>query len=191
MEMTVSIDWMVTSSAMLCDSSSRSTVDWQPARPRQMTTMTDTTIRAGGAVLFDTKVTNAAMQPSPPLILAMNIINLDAEGDVVDPEDWSPERTQYVERLAAGESATLSWRVNAILDGDYMVYMVVIPAPSSADATSQPIASSGIHLTVTPYTKLNPGGVLPYVIGGPLLLGLIIFLVYRHRRRQIDAGGAG
>jgi len=153
-------------------------------------TMTDTTVRAGGAVLFDTEVTNAAMQASPPLILAMNIINLDAEGDVVDPEDWSPERTQYVEQLAAGESATLSWRVNAILDGDYMVYMVVIPAPGAADATSQPIASSGIHLTVTPYTKLNPGGVLPYVIGGPLLLGLIIFLVYRHRRRQIDVGSA-
>lgn len=159
-------------------------------RPLQVSiTMTDTTVRAGGAVLFDTEVTNAATQASPPLILAMNIINLDSEGDVVDPEDWSPERTQYVERLAAGESATLSWRVNAILDGDYMVYMVVIPAPGSADATSQPIASSGIHLTVTPYTKLNPGGVLPYVIGGPLLLGLIIFLVYRHRRRQIDAGG--
>jgi hypothetical protein len=44
---------------------------------------------------------------------------------------------------------------------------------------------------VTPYTKLNPGGVLPYVIGGPLLLGLIIFLVYRHRRRQLDAGAEG
>ncbi len=151
--------------------------------------MTDTTVRAGGAVLFNTVVTNDAMEPSPALIVAMNIINLDAEGDVVDPEDWSPERTQYIEQLAAGESANLSWRVNAILDGDYMVYMVVIPAPGAADATSQPIASSGIHLTVTPYTKLNPGGVLPYVIGGPLLLGLIIFFVYRHRRRQIDVGG--
>ncbi len=152
--------------------------------------MTDTTVRAGGAVLFNTVVTNDAQQPSPALIVAMNIINLDAEGDVVDPEDWSPERTQYVEQLAAGESADLSWRVNAILDGDFMVYMVVIPAPRAADATSQPIASSGIHLTVTPYTKLNPGGVLPYVIGGPLLLGLIVFLVYRHRRRQIDVGSA-
>ncbi|MGD8866754.1 MAG: ABC transporter permease subunit [Gemmatimonadales bacterium] len=151
-------------------------------------TMTDTTVRAGGAVLFDTEVTNGAMQASPPLIVAMNIINLDSEGDVVDPEDWSPERTQYVQQLAAGESATLSWRVNAILDGDYMVYMVVIPSPGVVDETSQPVASSGIHLTVTPYTKLNPGGVLPYVIGGPLLLGLIIFLVYRHRRRQIDVG---
>ncbi len=133
--------------------------------------MTDTTLRAGGAVLFNTVVTNDGMAAAPPLIVAMNIINLDAEGDIVDPEDWSPERTQYIEQLAAGESANLSWVVNAIIDGDYMVYMV--------------------HLTVTPYTKLNPGGVLPYVIGGPLLLGLIIFLVYRHRRRQLDAGAEG
>jgi hypothetical protein len=120
----------------------------------------------------------------------MNIINLNAQGEVVDPEDWSPQRTQYVEPLGPGQSATLDWRVNAILDGDFMVYMVAIPAPGSPDATSQPVASSGIHLTVTPYTKLNPGGVLPYAIGGPLVLGVVIFLVYRHRRRQIDAGAA-
>ncbi len=67
---------------------------------------------------------------------------------------------------------------------------VAIPAPAGPDATSQPVTSSGIHLTVTKYTQLNPGGVLPYAIGGPLVLGLVIFLVYRHRRRQIDMGEA-
>jgi hypothetical protein len=71
-----------------------------------------------------------------------------------------------------------------------MVYMVAIPAPGSAETSSQPVASGGIHLTVTPYTKLNPGGVLPFAIGGPLVLAIVIFFVYRHRRRQIDAGGA-
>ena len=153
--------------------------------------MTDTIVRAGAPVEFDTEVTNDGSEGTPPLIVAMNIINLNAQGDVVDPEDWSPQRTQYVQRLAAGESTALSWRVNAILDGDFMVYIVVIPAPEAVDATSQPVATSGIHLTVTPYQRLNPGGVLPYVVGGPLVLGLIIFLVYRHRRRQIDVGGAG
>jgi hypothetical protein len=92
--------------------------------------------------------------------------------------------------LAPGQSANLSWRVNAILDGDYLVYMVAIPEPAGKDATSQPIASSGIHLTVTPFTRLNPGGVLPYAVGGPLVLGLIIYLVYRQRHRRIDEGGA-
>jgi ABC-2 type transport system permease protein len=151
--------------------------------------MGDTTLRAGGTVLFQTALKNYRAEASPPVIVAMNIINLDKQGEVVDPEDWSPQRTQYVESLAPGQSASLEWRVNAILDGDFMVYMVAIPAPTGPDATSQPVASSGIHLTVTPYTKLNPSGVLPYVIGGPVVLGMLIFMAYRHRRKQIDPGG--
>lgn len=170
-----------------------------PARAQETTSqapvtvsinMTDSTLRAGGAVLFKTTVRNERPEPSHALIVAMNIINLDKHGEVVDPEDWSPQRTQYVEPLAPGQSTTLDWRVNAILDGDFMVYMVAIPDPGSPDATSQPVASGGIHLVVTPYTKLNPGGVLPFAIGGPVLLILVIFFVYRHRRKQIDAGGS-
>jgi ABC-type transport system involved in multi-copper enzyme maturation permease subunit len=151
--------------------------------------VTAKTVRAGTPLLYNTVVTNPGMTASPPLIVAMNIINLNAAGDVVDPEDWSPQRTQYSDPIAAGQSVTLNWRINAILDGDYMVYMVVIPAPSGAEATSHPVTSPGIHLIVTKFTRLNPGGVLPYAIGGPVLLGLIIFFVYRQRHRQIDAGG--
>jgi len=146
------------------------------------------TVRAGEHILYNTVVTNHGAENSPPLCLAMNIINLDAAGDIVDPEDWSPQRTQYIETLAAGQSMTLSWRVNAIIDGDYLVYMVAIPEPEDADATSLPVVSSGIHLTVTPYTKLNPGGVLPYAIGGPLVLVAGIIFLYRMRRRRIDMG---
>lgn len=147
-----------------------------------------TTVKAGDAVLYNTVVTNNGSTDSPPLCIAMNIINLDAAGDVVDPEDWSPQRTQYLETLSPGQSTTLGWRVNAILDGDYLVYMVVIPEPHGQDATSLPVASSGIHLTVTPFTRLNPGGVLPYAIGGPVLLALGTALLYRLRRRRIDMG---
>lgn len=147
-----------------------------------------TVVKTGDKVEFDTMVTNTTTDESPPLIVAMNIINLDAQGDVVDPEDWSPQRTQYVESLAPGDSANLSWIINTILDGDYMVYMVLIPEPSATEATSLPVASSGIHLTVTPFTRLNPGGVLPYAIGGPILVLVGIFVIFRLRRRQIDSG---
>ncbi|MGH7614703.1 MAG: ABC transporter permease subunit, partial [Gemmatimonadales bacterium] len=149
------------------------------------------TVRAGSTLEYSTVVTNEGTTPSSPLIVAMNIINLNAKGDVVDPEDWSPQRTQYIEAgLAPGESKSMSWQVNTVLDGDFMVYMVVIPSPAGPDATSQPVASSGIHATVQPFTKLNPGGVLPYAIGGPIVLAVIILLVYRNRRRQIDMGGS-
>ena len=145
-------------------------------------------VKTGDKVEFTSKVLNNAAQESPPLIVAMNLINLDAKGDVVDPEDWSPQRTQYLENLGSGQAATLAWTINTILDGDYMVYMVVIPQPGGAEQTTLPVASSGIHLTVTPFTKINPGGVLPYAIGGPIVLGLCIYGVYRLRRRQIDTG---
>jgi hypothetical protein len=147
-------------------------------------------VQAGSTILYQTVLTNHGTTQSPALIVAMNIINLNAKGDVVDPEDWAPQRTQYHDGLAPGQSDTLSWRINAILDGDFMVYMVAIPSPAGPDVTSQPVASSGIHVTVTPFTKLNPGGVLPYAIGGPVVLAVIILLVYRSRRRQIDMGGS-
>lgn len=162
-----------------------------PMAPLQISIDLDyKTVKTSDKVLFNTVVTNPGMEQSPPFSVAMNIINLNAKGDVVDPEDWSPQRTQYLERLGPGESATQNWRINAILDGDYMVYMVLVPAPTGPQATSHPVASSGIHLTVTPFTKLNPGGVLPYAVGGPIVLGLGIFVVYRLRRRKIDMGGS-
>lgn len=146
-------------------------------------------VRAGTSIEYNTVLTNNGAGPSAPMIVAMNIVNLSKTGDVVDPEDWSPQRTQYVDPIAPGQSATLAWRINAILDGNYMVYMVAIPSPSGPEATSHPVASPGIHLMVSKYTRLNPGGVLPYAIGGPVVLGVIIFAVYRRRHREIDAGG--
>ena len=146
--------------------------------------------KTGDKVEFNTVVTNNGTEATAPLIVAMNVINLDAHGDVVDPEDWSPQRTQYMESLKPGESANQSWIINTILEGDYMVYSVLIPQPGSQNATSHPIASSGIHLTVAPFTRLNPGGVLPYVIGVPIALVVLMYFIYRRRNRQIDTGGS-
>jgi ABC-2 type transport system permease protein len=164
---------------------------FQEEQPLSITIDTDSRhLKTGDSVEFSTTVTNNAGEASPPLIVAMNVINLDATGDVVDPEDWSPQRTQYIDTLGAGESATQKWIINTILEGDFMVYMVLIPEPESAEATSHPVTSGGIHLTVDPFTRLNPGGVLPFAIGGPILLLAITYFVYRRRRQQIDMGGS-
>jgi ABC-2 type transport system permease protein len=152
--------------------------------------MESQTVKASDHVLFDTVITNNGTEASPVIFVAMNIINLEANGEPIDPEDWSPQRTQSIEPLAPGASATLSWRVNAILAGDVMVYMVAIPQPEGQNTTSHPIASPGIHLTVTPFTKLNPSGVLPFAVGIPIALLVIIYFVNRNRNRQIDAGGS-
>ncbi len=139
-------------------------------------------VKTGDGIDFETQVTYNGEGLSSTMVVAMNIVNL-GDGDPVDPEDWSPERTQSIEPLSPGESATQSWTVRAILDGDYLVYMVVLPTPDSPEATSQPVSSTGIHLTVNPFTRLNPGGVLPLALGMPIGLALLMmFLVWRRNK---------
>ena len=147
-------------------------------------------MKTGEKLDFNTTVTNSDTSDSVPLIVAMNIINLDANGDVVDPEDWSPQRTQYMRPLEPGKSANQAWTLNPILGGNYMVYMVVIPSPDGFDSTSQPVASSGIHVIVEAVTRLNPGGVLPLAIGIPILLILGLVLLLWFRRRGIDSANS-
>jgi ABC-2 type transport system permease protein len=146
-------------------------------------------VKMGSMVEFNAIVTNHGQQTSSPLIVAMNVINLEARGDVLDLEDWASQRTQYIDTLAPGKSVNLDWAINTILEGDYMVYIAVIPEPTGTETTSQPVASSGIHLTVTSLTSLKPEDVLPFAVGEPLLLLGITYFVYRRRRQQIDLGG--
>ena len=141
----------------------------------------------GDSLVYHTSLTNRATETSPPITVAMNIINLDSRGDVVDPEDWSPRRTQYIDSLRVGESVSLAWKVNAIMDGDYMLYMVAIAKPGRPENSVQPATSFGIHLTISPRVKLNPKGILLYVIGTPLLLAS--GMIYLHRRRRLASGG--
>jgi len=144
--------------------------------------------KTGDKIEYSTVITNNGSETSQPLIVAMNIFNLNSFGDVVDPEDWSPERTQYIEKLAPGETVTLNWIVNAILDGNFMVYMVLIPEPDGPNSTSQVISSPGIHLTVERFVKINPSGILPYAIGIPLLLILGMYILFRLRQKGVEGG---
>lgn len=145
--------------------------------------------KTGDSVSFDTVLRNTGTMPTAPVIVAMNIINLSKSGDVVDPEDWSPERTQYVDGLAPGGSVKLSWTVNAVLDGNFMVYLVGIPQPAGASASSKVVTSPGLHLTIGAFSDLNPSGVLPYTLGVPLAVLAVIVLLAMLRRRHVDTGG--
>lgn len=147
-------------------------------------------MKTGDSVEVETTISNGSAEASQPVIVAMNIINLNKEGDVVDPEDWSPQRTQYIDTVAPNESATLTWTVNAVLDGNFMVYFVAIPQPTETEANHQIVSSPGLHLSVDKFTSLNPSGVLPFVIGVPVVLVIAIVLLFRLRRRQIDMGGS-
>ncbi len=142
--------------------------------------------RTGDIFNFTTQVkNNEPHQQSAPLVVAMNIINLGS-GQPVDPEDWSPERTQAIDPLKPGQTSELHWEVDPILKGDYLVYMVVAPKPIGSASTSQPITSPAIHLTVKQYTWLNPGNVLPMAIGMPTALTAVWLGLRALRRRELE-----
>jgi ABC-2 family transporter protein len=142
-------------------------------------------VKTGDEVNFQTLLGNNASEDSPPIIMAMNIIKLTSTGDVVDPEDWSPERTQYVDFVPAGDQLRQSWTIEAILKGDYMVYLVAIPQPGKT-STSHPVSSSGLHLTVGAFQRLNPVGVLPVVIAVPLGVTMALLVLVRLRLRRLS-----
>ncbi len=144
------------------------------------------TVNVGDELTFNTVLTNTGTAPSPALNVAMNIVKT-GKGDPVDPEDWSPQRTQAIEVIAPGESVKQSWTVQAILEGDVMVYLTVIPKPQGPDSTSQLVASSGVHITIHPFADSNPGGVLPVAIGIPLALMAFSILLRRSRRWRREA----
>jgi ABC-2 type transport system permease protein len=139
-------------------------------------------VRTGDEVNFDTLLENNGTEDSPPVIVAMNIIKLS--GDVVDPEDWSPERTQKVDFVPAGDQIRHSWTIEAILKGDYMVYFVAVPEPGET-STSRPVSSPGLHLTVGAFQRLNPQGVLPVVIAVPLGVTVALLVLVRLRLRRL------
>jgi hypothetical protein len=143
--------------------------------------------KTGDSFGFVTTVTNHSDQAATNIVVAMNIVNL-GDGDPVDPEDWSPVRTQTVTELAAGETADLTWTINTILQGNYLAYLVAIPEPNGSQVTSVPVASPGIHMTVALFSPLNPAGVAPLAFGTPLVLVLILVLQLWWRRRGIDDG---
>jgi ABC-type multidrug transport system permease subunit len=140
-------------------------------------------VKAGDEIPFESLLANNGTEDSPPVTLAMNIIDL--EGEVVDPEDWSPERTQNVNSVAAGDAVRHTWTIEAILKGDYMVYLVAISQPDGTEATTQPVASTGLHLTVGAFSQLNPRGVLPVVVLVPVAVALLLLLVVRLRLRRL------
>jgi hypothetical protein len=145
-------------------------------------------VKMGDTVEFNTVITNDGLKTSAPLIAAMNIINLQKAGEGVDLEEWSPERTQYIEALKPDESIKLDWIITTGLQGEYMVYVALIPQPESAEVTTHPVASSSLYLTVESSVRLDPRTVLPFALGVPVLLLAITFVVYRRRRQQIDVG---
>jgi len=123
----------------------------------------------GETFTFTSEISNDGPDTSPPLVANLNIVSLD-EDTYIDPEDWSPERTVSVPPIVANSSATLSWTVNPILNGEVALFVVVLPNSPEAAVASPVAASPAISVHVSEHRSLNPGGVLPVVIAVPGVL---------------------
>jgi hypothetical protein len=155
-----------------------SQVDAQPSDVSVELDQTDLTVGPGEQFSFESTLRNSGDSQSG-LIANLNIVGADPD-IYVDPEDWSTERTQFLDDLPAGEATQLRWTVRAIDAGELMLYVAVSSPGADSVAVSGPL-----HVTVTGRRVVNPSNVVPLVMATPVavlaLLGLT--LVRRHRHR--------
>lgn len=133
----------------------------------------------GQQLFFESRIRNRGNGPLRGYVAHLNILSTD-EGVYVDPEDWSPRRTQYLEELGPGESTTLTWNVRAVTSGPLILY-VSVTSPTSRTVTS----SGPLNLTVRGQRVVNSAGVVPLVVLMPgavlALLGASLLRRRRHR----------
>jgi hypothetical protein len=122
---------------------------------------------------INSTITNTGTQPTPPLIANLSLVSAGLNS-YVDPEDWSPERAISIDSLAPGASDKHAWSVHAIQDGDYSIFIVVLPDSTASSPTDRVVGSPAIHLHVDLKRSLNPAGVTPVAVAVPLVLGLIL-----------------
>ena len=144
--------------------------------------MSETSALIGDSFEFSTEVVNGGNEATLPLVAHMNVVSLDLK-TYVDPEDWSPRRTQSIAPIAAGSSSTQTWKFNPILKGEVSVYIVVMQVDGEPAAASHLVASPPIQVHVRQQRTLNPGGVLPVVLAVPGVIA-VAFAGLRIRRRR-------
>jgi hypothetical protein len=136
----------------------------------------------GGRFILNTEVTNTGSAPTGAILAHLNVASV--QGDVyVDPEDWSPARSQEIS-LQPGESRTLSWDIQAVNSGTFAAYVVVLPFGEEVAGSEDLAVSPLVKLDVATRSTVNAGVALPLVILIPLALGVIAALTLIRARRR-------
>jgi hypothetical protein len=136
----------------------------------------------GGRFMITTELTNTGAAPTGEILAHLNVASI--EGDVyVDPEDWSPSRSQQLS-LEPGESRKLSWELQAVNAGHLAAYVVVVPFGSQVAGNEELLISPLVNIAVASRSTLTARGALPVVISIPVLLGLAAAGVFFGARRR-------
>ncbi len=98
----------------------------------------------------------------------------------IDLEDWSAQKSIYLDILKPSESIPLDWRVHFITPGKYSLSIIAI-TPDTDQAFTSPIT----HFDIQPKVVLNPNNSLFVAIGMPLaILILLLSIRYLHNSRR-------
>lgn len=138
----------------------------------------DASVDLGQSVDLTVTLTNTGSDPVADLTAHLDVTQLGKAGSV-DPEDWTATLSRPVGELAAGTSLDVAWTVQPISPGDFILYAVAL-APGRSDVA----ASDVMAISVADRRSLNPQGVLPAVVGVPVLLGLLLAERMRRDRRR-------
>ena len=137
--------------------------------------------RVGDHFSFTTTVRNDGAEPLDHLVAHLNILSLDPSV-YVDPEDWSSTRTRYLPVLPPGHTTTISWSVQSVNTGHFLLY-VAVASQAGSDAVA---ASPVLRATIASRRTLNPAGILPVALAVPAVL-LALWGVQSMRRRRTMA----
>ena len=69
---------------------------------------TSTSVGIGDSFGFTSTVSNQGSAPVSGLVAHLNVLSF-THGVYVDPEDWSSNRTRYLDPIPPGQSTTVHW----------------------------------------------------------------------------------
>jgi len=133
-------------------------------------------VNLGQSFEIQVTVSNGTDQPTVPLVAHIDITDPTSTSSV-DPEDWTSTLTKDIGAIPPGESRTSTWPLQPISAGEYSVYAVAL-----SSSTPAVFVSTATTVTVATTRTLNPEGVLPVVIAGPVLVGTLLALVLRRSK---------
>ncbi len=132
----------------------------------------------GGRFSFASTVRNDGDQPMSGLIAHLNVLSTDP-AVYVDPEDWSTNRTQFLDALPAHSATRLTWDLQAVNVGHFVVYVTVTTQHGADEVT----ASKALRAAVAAQRTLNPNGIVPLAAAIPVTVLVLMGFTVRRRRR--------
>ena len=145
---------------------------------------TSTSVKIGNSFGFTSTIANRGTSPLSGLVAHLNVLSF-THGVYVDPEDWSSNRTRYLDPLAPGQSTTVNWSVKAVNGGDFGIYVAALGTPAVATIPTEPTVSPALVAHVAEQRNVNPQGVLPLVLGIPAVVAAAMAALRLRMRRGI------